>query len=67
MDSDPTEVTIVWKILKDNHIQTEFATFDGLRADCDEIMLTGIGLDIWSRIPILRKMIVIGLPLRAKK
>jgi putative intracellular protease/amidase len=42
-----------------------FATPDGLAASADPIMLSGEGLDFWSRIPLLRHVKFLGLLLRA--
>jgi protease I len=40
-DFDPTEVAVPWKILKTQGIQISFATPNGQKATCDQIMLTG--------------------------
>jgi len=44
-----------------------FATPDGEPAIADSIMLDGIGLDPWSRVPGLRRIRLIGLLLRANR
>jgi putative intracellular protease/amidase len=66
-DYDPTEVAVSWKILADaGHVVT-FATPDGQAARADPVMLDGIGLDFWSRVPGLRRLKLIGLALRADR
>jgi putative intracellular protease/amidase len=64
-DFDPTEVAVSWKILTQRGHRVVFATPDGKPGACDPIMLSGIGLDPWSRIPVLRHIRVLGLLLRA--
>jgi putative intracellular protease/amidase len=44
-----------------------FATESGTAGTADDIMVTGRGLDIWSALPILGALPVIGLMLRANK
>jgi putative intracellular protease/amidase len=66
-DYDPTEVAVSWKILADaGHVIT-FATPDGQVAQADTVMLDGIGLDFWSRIPGLKRLRLVGLALRADR
>ena len=66
-DYDPTEVAVSWQILADaGHVVT-FATPDGQVAHADPVMLDGIGLDFWSRVPGLRRLRLIGLALRADR
>ncbi len=38
---DPSEVAVPWKILKSAGLQVVFATPDGHKATCDQVMLTG--------------------------
>lgn len=64
-DFDPTEAAISWKVLNSLGHRVSFATPDGKPAKCDEIMITGVGLDPWSRLPLLAGVKVIGLLLRA--
>jgi putative intracellular protease/amidase len=59
-DFDPTEVAVSWKILTQRGHRVVFATPDGKPGACDPIMLTGIGLDPWSGIPVLRHFRVLG-------
>ncbi len=66
-DFDPTEVSIPWKILKDEGFDVVFATVDGKRGYCDPVMITGEGLDPWGWIPGLKKFRVVGLFLRGNK
>jgi putative intracellular protease/amidase len=64
-DFDPSEVAVTWKILDDQGHRVEFATPDALPASADPLMLAGEGLDLWGRIPLLRKIKLLGLLLRA--
>jgi putative intracellular protease/amidase len=65
-DFDPSEVAVTWKILTGSGCRVLFATPDGLPAAADPLMLSGEGLDAWSRIPLLRKIKFLGLVLRAR-
>ncbi|HTD07201.1 type 1 glutamine amidotransferase domain-containing protein [Undibacterium sp.] len=65
LDFDPSEVAIPWKILSELGHQIVFATPDGRQAEADPQMLSGEGLDFWGFIPVLKKMKVLGLSLRA--
>jgi putative intracellular protease/amidase len=64
-DFDPSEVAVTWKILKDLGNQVFFATPAATAAAADPLMLSGEGLDAWSRIPGLGKIRLLGLMLRA--
>jgi putative intracellular protease/amidase len=64
-DFDPTEVAVSWQVLKGAGHELHFATPDGGRGHADPIMISGEGLDPWGFIPILRKLRLIGLSLRA--
>jgi putative intracellular protease/amidase len=64
-DFDPSEVAITWKVLKNAGNSVIFATADGQPAVADPLMLSGEELDLWGRIPVLRKVKVLGLALRA--
>ena len=64
-DFDPTEVAVSWKILTQRGHRVIFATPDGKPGACDAIMLSGIGLDPWSGIPVLRNIRVLGRLLSA--
>ncbi len=44
-----------------------FATPDGWPGQGDPVMLTGIGLDPWGNIPLLRNVRLVGLMLRANR
>lgn len=65
-DFDPSEVAVTWKVLRDSGHELHFATPDGRRGYADPIMLSGEGLDPWGFIPILKKVRLIGLLLRAQ-
>jgi putative intracellular protease/amidase len=64
-DFDPSEVAVAWRVLKNAGNSLSFATSDGLPAAADPLMLSGEGLDLWGRIPVLRKAKLLGLALRA--
>ena len=64
-DFDPSEAAVGWRVLVDAGHSVHFATPDGKPAAADDIMLTGQGLDPWGAIPLLRKVPLIGLLLRA--
>ena len=64
-DFDPTEAGVTWKVLHDAGYQVEFATPRGGVARGDAMMLSGEGLDPWGWIPVLKKVRLIGLVLRA--
>lgn len=62
---DPSEVAIPWQILTNQGYRVEFATIDGRPGHADAMMLSGEGLDPWGWIPLLKKIRLIGLLLRA--
>jgi putative intracellular protease/amidase len=64
-DFDPSEVAVSWRVLRDAGHAVVFATPDGAAARADPVMVSGCGLDYWSRIPGLRRLKVVGLLLRA--
>ena len=66
-DFDPSEVAIPWQMLTNLGFQVEFATPDGKMAFADARMLSGEGLDVWGWIPLVKKIKLIGLMLRANK
>jgi putative intracellular protease/amidase len=66
-DFDPTEVAVSWRVLTRDGHRVLFATESGTAGTADDIMVTGRGLDIWSALPILGAIPVIGLMLRANK
>lgn len=66
-DFDPTEVAVSWRVLTDNRHQVIFATESGRLGVADDIMLTGRGLDLWSRVPGLGAIKIVGRILRADK
>jgi protease I len=49
-DFDPTEVAIPWKILTEAKFEMIFATPFGKVATCDDRMISGRGLGIWSSL-----------------
>ena len=66
-DFDPSEAAVSWKVLRDAGHEIVFATPDGKLAHADPVRLGGIGLDFWSRVPGLRRVVLVGLPLRANR
>jgi putative intracellular protease/amidase len=66
-DFDPTEVAVSWKMLSRHGHRVVFATPDGKPGACDPIMLSGIGLDPWSGIPVLRHIRILGYLLSANR
>ncbi len=64
-DFDPTEVAVSWKVLSELGHEVRFATPDGRAAHGDELMVTGEGLDLWSFIPGLSRLVGVGRVLRA--
>ncbi|OMC25071.1 thiJ/pfpI-family protein [Mycobacterium colombiense] len=66
-DFDPTEVAVSWKVLTGSGHRVVFATETGTPGVADDIMVTGRGLDLWSALPVLGGIPLIGLTLRANK
>jgi putative intracellular protease/amidase len=66
-DFDPSEAAVCWRVLASAGHAVHFATPDGRPAVADEMMLTGQGLDPWGAIPLLRKLPLIGLLMRANR
>jgi len=66
-DFDPTEVSIPWQIMKNAGFEIFFSTPDGQQAHADPMMISGEGLDPWGWIPLLKKLKLVGLLLRANK
>jgi putative intracellular protease/amidase len=66
-DFDPTEVAVSWQVLRTNSHRVVFATESGTPGVADEIMVTGRGLDLWSKLPVLSAITVVGRILRANK
>jgi putative intracellular protease/amidase len=65
-DFDPTEAAVSWQVLRQAGHELRFATPDGQPGAADPLMLSGEGLDPWGFIPLLRKLRLIGLSLRAQ-
>jgi putative intracellular protease/amidase len=66
-DFDPTEVAVSWQVLRAEGHQVAFATESGAPGVADDIMVTGRGLDLWSKVPVLGAITVVGRALRANK
>lgn len=62
---DPSEAAVSWSLLHAASPPIVFATPDGRPGRADEIMVSGAGLDWWSRIPALRRLKLMGLLVRA--
>ena len=61
VDFDPTEVAVSWRVLTRLGHKIVFATPHGQMARADELMLTGEGLDLWGFMPVLRRVVAIGV------
>jgi putative intracellular protease/amidase len=66
-DFDPTEVAVSWRVLTAQGHDVVFSTESGRPAVADDIMVSGRGLDIWSRVPGLGRVAVVGRFLRANR
>ena len=66
-DFDPSEVAVSWHVLTAHGHDVTFATPDGRPGLGDAVMLTGIGLDPWSRIAGLRHVKLFGALLGANR
>jgi putative intracellular protease/amidase len=66
-DFDPTEVAVSWQVLTRGGHRVVFSTESGGPAAADDIMVTGRGLDLWSRVPGLSRVTVVGRMLRANR
>jgi putative intracellular protease/amidase len=66
-DFDPTEAAISWQILQSLGHTVIFATPDGVTGQADEMMVSGRGLDFWGFIPILRRLPLLALLMRADR
>jgi putative intracellular protease/amidase len=66
-DFDPSEAAVSWQVLSNAGHAVSFATPDDQPAAADDMMLTGEGLDLWGTIPLLRKLPLIGLLMRANR
>jgi putative intracellular protease/amidase len=64
-DFDPSEAAVSWQLLRRDGHRVVFATPDGQAATADPLMLSGEGLDLWGFVPLLRKVKLLGLALRA--
>lgn len=64
-DFDPTEVAVSWSVLAGDGHRVVFATETGVPGVADDIMVTGRGLDLWSALPVLGSIPLVGLALRA--
>jgi putative intracellular protease/amidase len=65
LDFDPSEVAVSWRVLTQLGHRVSFATPDGQPAQCDDMMISGEGLDFWGFVPLLRHVRLVGLILRA--
>jgi putative intracellular protease/amidase len=64
-DFDPSEAAVSWQVLSNAGHAVTFATPVGEPATADDMMLTGEGLDLWGAIPLLQKLPLVGLLMRA--
>lgn len=66
-DFDPTEVAVSWRVLTRAGHRVVFATESGAPGAADDMMVTGRGLDVWSALPVLGAIPLVGLALRANR
>ncbi|SHL42021.1 ThiJ/PfpI family-like [Bradyrhizobium lablabi] len=66
-DFDPSEAAVSWRVLVTSGHVVCFATPDGRPAVADDMMLTGRGLDPWGAIPLLGRLPLVGLLMRANR
>jgi putative intracellular protease/amidase len=66
-DFDPSEAAVSWQVLSNAGHAVTFATPVGEPATADDMMLTGEGLDLWGAIPLLQKLPLVGLLMRANR
>ena len=66
-DFDPTEVAVSWQVLTRNGHRVVFTTESGTPGVADDIMVSGRGLDVWSALPVVGAIPLVGLALRANK
>jgi putative intracellular protease/amidase len=66
-DFDPSEAAVSWQVLSNAGHTISFATPAGRPAVADDMMLSGEGLDPWGGVPLLRKLPLIGLLMRANR
>jgi putative intracellular protease/amidase len=59
-DFDPTEVAVTWRVLREKGHAITFATETGAVGRADDIMVTGRGLDLWSSVPMLNRITLVG-------
>jgi putative intracellular protease/amidase len=67
MDFDPTEVAVSWQVLTGQGHVVVFSTESGRQAAADDIMVSGRGLDVWSKLPGLGRVAFVGRFLRANR
>jgi putative intracellular protease/amidase len=66
-DFDPTEVAVSWQVLTDRGHIVVFSTESGRPGAADDIMVSGRGLDVWSKVPGLSGVVGVGRILRANR
>ncbi|HWS25082.1 MAG TPA: type 1 glutamine amidotransferase domain-containing protein [Xanthomonadales bacterium] len=66
-DYDPSEAGISHALIRAAGHAVTFATPDGRPAQADPAMVSGAGFDAWGKIPVLRKLVLIGRFLRADR
>lgn len=66
-DFDPSEVAVGWRVLTARGHEVVFATPDGRPGHADPIMVSGRGLDPWSELPVIGRLKLVGLLLRADR
>jgi putative intracellular protease/amidase len=66
-DFDPSEAAVSWEVLVNAGHTISFATPEGQPAAADDMMISGEGLDFWGAVPLLHKLPLVGLLMRANR
>ncbi len=67
VDFDPTEAGVSHAVVRAAGHRITFATPDGQPASADPAMVSGVGFDVWGRVPLLRRLVLVGRFLRADR
>lgn len=67
VDYDPTEAGVSHAAIRAAGHRITFATPDGRPARADPVMVSGVGLDAWGKMPLLRHLVLVGRFLRADR
>ena len=67
IDYDPSEAGVSHALIRAAGHDVSFATPDGRPAQADPVMVSGAGFYAWGRVPLLRRVVLIGRFLRADR